>query len=126
MQILARKLGTLLSSYTQAINKELHRTGSLFQQKTKAKDLGQSKFTPYPRYKRSYAETCFSYIHLNPVKARLVRKPEDWEFSSFRDLAGLRNGTLCNKRLVFEILNINEESMFQLERYLGDDYKNIW
>jgi hypothetical protein len=25
------------------------------------------------------------YIHLNPVLARLVRSPEEWEFSSYRD-----------------------------------------
>ena len=27
-----------------------------------------------------------AYIHLNPVRARLVRNPEDWQWSSFRFL----------------------------------------
>ncbi len=124
IQVLAKKIGTLLSSYTQAINKERKRTGSLFQQKTKSKDLGE--LITYPRTRRSYAEVCFAYIHNNPVKARLVRRPEDWEFSSFRELAGLRDGTICNKELAFEILNINEESMYHFSKYIDEDFKNIW
>jgi REP element-mobilizing transposase RayT len=72
-QILVRKLGTLLSSYCQAINKQEERTGSLFQQKTKSKELVDE----------SYLRTCFYYIHQNPLKARLVNKLEDWQYSSF-------------------------------------------
>ncbi len=34
------------------------------------------------------------YIHLNPVAAGLVARPEDWAFSSYRDYVGLRDGTL--------------------------------
>jgi hypothetical protein len=34
------------------------------------------------------------YIHLNPVKAGLVKHPGEWEFSSYREYAGLRQGTL--------------------------------
>jgi len=39
MQELAYRIGILLSSYSQAINKQNKTTGSLFQQKTKAKIL---------------------------------------------------------------------------------------
>lgn len=60
MQVLTRKIGTLLSSYTRAINKKYNRTGSLFQQKTKAKCL-LDKDEHYPR-------VCFHYIHQNPLK----------------------------------------------------------
>src|SRR5262245_45375869 len=35
-QVLARKIGTVLSSYTQAFNKQEKRKGSLFQPKSKA------------------------------------------------------------------------------------------
>ncbi len=30
------------------------------------------------------------YIHLNPVKAKLVQQPEEWEFSSYMEYAELR------------------------------------
>ncbi len=36
------------------------------------------------------------YVHLNPVSAFLVDKPEDWEFSSYREYMGLVNE---NKRI---------------------------
>ena len=48
MHPLSRKIGTLLSSYTQAINKQENRTGSLFQQKTKAIELSnEDEIYPY-------------------------------------------------------------------------------
>jgi putative transposase len=49
----------------------------------------------------------FHYIHQNPVKAGLVKKMEEWEFSSFRDYLGLRDETLCNTKLTQERLAIN-------------------
>lgn len=87
MQPLVRKIGTLLSSYTQAINKQENRTGSLFQKKTQARKLDISEGYPF---------ICFQYIHQNPMKAGLVTKMEDWLYSSFRDYVGLRNGTLAS------------------------------
>jgi putative transposase len=104
-QNLSRSIGTLLSSYTRAINKQEGRRGSLFRPKTKSKSgiidgfitiNGQHKnlfFKP----DNNYAATCFHYIHQNPVKANLSTTPEDWRYSSARDFAGLRNGTLCNQ-----------------------------
>lgn len=54
-----------------------------------------------------YATTCFLYIHQNPVMAGLVSNLKDWEFSSFRDYAGLRNGKLIQKMLAAEIIDID-------------------
>ena len=45
---------------------------------------------------KEYLKACFNYIHQNPVKAGLVKNAEDWEFSSFRDYLGFRNGNLVN------------------------------
>lgn len=96
----------LLSEYAQEFNLKSHRSGSLFRQKTKGKLLHSDG---------DYAIICFHYIHQNPYRAKLVKKIEDWEFSSFRDYAQLRNGTLCKKditSLYFEISSSNfyEES----------------
>jgi hypothetical protein len=52
------------------------RNGSLFQQKTKARCVSDEKFL--------YADTAFYYIHQNLMKAGLMKRIEDWEFSSFR------------------------------------------
>jgi putative transposase len=95
----------LLSSYTQGINVQLNRTGNLFQQKTRSKCVldGDDK----------YGYTTFHYIHQNPFKAKLVSRMEDWEFSSFPDYAGLRNGMLCNKELAIAMLELNMHNFLQ-------------
>jgi len=102
---------TLLSGYTQAINTQNETTGSLFQQNTRSKCLSE---TP-----GIYASVCFHYIHQNPWKARLVSKMENWKYSSFSDFAGFRDGTLCNKQLALELLDLNLASFYE------DSYKVI-
>ena len=96
MHPLSRKIGTLQSSYCQAINLQENKKGSLFQQKAKSKHLG------------NYGFTCFHYIHQNPVKAKLCNKMEDWEFSSFQDYYALREGRLPNKQLSYDLLEYLE------------------
>ncbi len=90
----------MLSSYTRAIQKQENITGSLFQQKTKAKQVSSEWSW------EDYSLLCFRYILYNPVSAGLVTNPLDWEFSSCRDLAGLRNGTLCNQSLIRQELQL--------------------
>ena len=95
--VINRAIQTILNSYSQAINKQENRTGSLFQQPSKAKFLENNA---------SYAETCFHYIHQNPLRAGLVRDIENWKFSSVKDYALLRNNKICNlrkARLLFDI-----------------------
>ena len=118
---LSRKLGTLQSSYTRAINIQENRTGSLFQQKTKAIEI-------YSLYdsndKNDYLTTCFHYIHQNPLKAGLVMRMEDWEYSSFRDYAGFRKGTLINMQLARETLDIDWEN-FSKDSYCAIEENKI-
>ncbi|MEI6753710.1 MAG: hypothetical protein WCK78_11145 [Paludibacter sp.] len=106
MQLLSRAIGTVLSSYTQALNKQLGRRGSLFAHKTKSKILNDAK--------NDYALNCFMYVHQNPIFAKLVDKIEDWEFSSFQDYIGFRKGTLINKKLGIDIFQIEENQVFKL------------
>src|SRR5262245_50108428 len=74
MQELSYRIGVLMSSYSQAINKQNHTTASLFQQKTKSKILSEThNGSPI-----SYFEQCFHYIHFNPVVAGLVKNIEQW------------------------------------------------
>jgi REP-associated tyrosine transposase len=100
---LSSAIGILLSSYSQAVNKQNGTTGSLFQQKTKAKFLDNVDL----------ARTVFHYIHQNPVEAGLVKHMEDWHFSSFRDYAGLRKGNLCNQELAFELFGFDKRSFYE-------------
>lgn len=111
MQNLSKVIGKALSSYTKAIQKQEKISGNLFQKKTKAKLL-----TYDPRFsytKRDYIETCFHYIHLNPLKAKLTINLQNWIYSSWLDYYGFRNGTLVNKQLLIELLG-----------YSSEDFKN--
>jgi putative transposase len=99
IQQLSESIRLLLSSYTKAINKKYKRTGSLFQQKTKSKNVYDGK--------GNYAVQAFHYIHQNPIKSFLVKSMDGWKFSSYKDYAGLRNGSLCNKELATQLLDID-------------------
>lgn len=100
-QVLSKKFGTFLSSFTKAYNKMYKKRGHLWAHNTKAKQLNYTN--------NNYPITCFRYIHENPKDAGLVRKLTDWEYSSFKDLLGVRKGTIVNKELVYEYFNIDEE-----------------
>jgi len=111
---LSQSIGTLLSSYTKAINKAYNRSGSLFRGKTKVKNEwaegwitvdGSNKHLFF-RKNNDYARQCFHYIHENPVKAKLSELATDWPYSSAQDYAGLRSGTLCNQILAKKVLEL--------------------
>ena len=108
-------IGIMLRSYTNAINKQKQRSGKLFREKTKAEcltsdtgiapsfyntQMGPQIHIEHPE--KQYPQVCFDYIHENPVVAGLVEKATDWEFSSAKDYAGLRDGTLINKKVAAE------------------------
>jgi putative transposase len=40
------------------------------------------------------------YIHLNPVRAGLVNRPEDWRWSSYNEYAGMSAGESVSRRTV--------------------------
>lgn len=91
----SNSLRILLSSYTRAINKQENRTGSLFQQNTKAKEVSSNQ----------YALTCFHYIHQNPFKAKLTNSIENWPYHSFNEyLKG--KPAICNVELGRQLLLI--------------------
>jgi REP element-mobilizing transposase RayT len=92
----------LALSYTKSINHEMGRTGHLFQGPYQAKHIETT----------SQLIHLSRYIHLNPVKAGFVDKPEDWIYSSYREFVGLRDGMLPNPNIV-------------LSDFLdGQDYRN--
>lgn len=118
VNVLSYGFQNLLSSYTKAINKKHERTGSLFTQNTKAKAL-----SPIPD-----GYICFKYIHQNPLKANLVKNINHWEFSSYLDYAGLRNGSMCNKELANSVLRFDKAKYFKTayELVLDEDLKRIF
>jgi putative transposase len=101
----------LQSSYAKAINKALGRTGSLFQQNTHFKLLNRQQSEK--AHGATYIDTCFHYIHQNPLKAGFVNKMEDWNYSSFNEyLTGKES--LCNLAFGWEILGLSTENFHDI------------
>jgi len=61
------------------------------------------------------------YVHQNPKLAKLVERLEDWEFSSFPDYIGRRNGTLINKKLGLDIFQIAQSQIYELTYFMIQD-----
>ena len=111
IQTLNKSIAILLTSYTRAINIQENRSGSLFKPHTKAECLTKANGSTPSFYgsrinvripEKEYPQVCFNYIHQNPVNANLVKLPEEWEFSSYPDYCGIRNGKLINRARAVE------------------------
>jgi putative transposase len=108
-QKLSKEIGCLLSGYTKAINRQEDRTGALFRSRTKQKECFYEGFRGVEAQdKLEYASNCFQYIHNNPVVAKMVILATDWEYSSAKDYAQFRSGTLCQQTLANQ-LNLVEK-----------------
>ena len=81
-----------LVSYTKSINNQQGRFGPLFQGPYQARLVDTE----------SYLSQLTRYIHLNPVVAGYVDSPADWDYSSYPEYAGLRDGTLPKMDVVLE------------------------
>ena len=73
---LAKAFKNLFISYAKAINKGYNRNGSLFQNNYKKKEIDSD----------SYFSQIIAYLHFNPVRAKIVKRPSDWTFSSFNNI----------------------------------------
>ncbi len=71
--------------YAQYFNGKYNRTGRLW----------ENRYFSTPVDKDAYLWAVVRYIEMNPVRAKMVRKAEDWKWSSARaHIAGNSDGTL--------------------------------
>ena len=70
----SRLMQSLGRRYVQYINRQYKRSGTLWEGRFKA-SLVQAE---------AYLLTCSRYIELNPVRAQMVRPPQDYRWSSYR------------------------------------------
>jgi len=112
----------MLSSYTRAIQKQESMVGSLFQQKTKFKCVDD------------YLDSVFHYVHQNPYRAGMVKKMEEYPWSSMKEYAKSScnsrqdhfewsddsdDFTLCRQDIAYQFMNIDKE------RFLIDSYSVV-
>lgn len=70
---LARLFQRVHTWWALVFNRKSERTGHLFESRYHSSALSESHYW-----------SALRYVELNPKKARLIEKPEDWEFSSAR------------------------------------------
>jgi REP element-mobilizing transposase RayT len=92
---LSEAMQLLSLAYTKGINKRFNRVGSLF----------QGRFQAILVDSDDYLVHLVRYIHLNPVKADLAKIASEWEFSSFSEYAGIRNGSLPTMELILAMIS---------------------
>jgi putative transposase len=88
-----RFMQALHTSYSMYFNQTHDKVGRMFQGRYKQKEID----------KEEYLLKLTSYIHFNPVKDGLVEevgKLDNYQWSSYPDYIGVRQGTLCDKDLI--------------------------
>ncbi|NWF88087.1 MAG: transposase [Ignavibacteriaceae bacterium] len=95
-------LSTLLNSYVKSMNKKYEHSGTLFEGKTKSKQIDDE----------DYFVWVIKYILENPVHAHIVENIADWDFSNAKDLLGMRNGNLTDTKYVTSFFQ-SKESMIK-------------
>jgi putative transposase len=87
-------------SYTNYINRRRERSGHLFQGRYKAILVERDR----------YLLELSRYIHLNPVRAGLVKKPEEYPHSSYGALIDNGKENLVYRDLIWEMISKATES----------------
>jgi REP element-mobilizing transposase RayT len=83
---ISRYLQTVFNAYTQAVNRQKGKSGTLFQGRAKARIIESDH----------YALQVIRYVHLNPVAARKVETAEEWEFSDYGEWIGMKDCCLSD------------------------------
>jgi putative transposase len=81
---LPRMMNSLETSYAKRFNLGYHHTGHAFE--------GRYRYTHIPDEEALWSVA--RYVHLNPVRAKLVARPEEWEYSDFREHRNTAQGVL--------------------------------
>ncbi|GBE28168.1 transposase IS200 like protein [bacterium BMS3Bbin03] len=113
---ISRAMLGLQTSYAKAINKRRGHTGHVWQDTFKYVHVDTDEYLLH----------LTRYIHLNPVKAGMAEKAEDWEFSSYRDYIGLRRGTLPKRDIIWSYFSTTAAYRQFVEDYqeemMGEKY----
>ena len=71
---LSRTMQNLEGTYARYFNRRYERTGGLY----------EGRFRSFPIDTERYGFTCMRYVELNPPRAGMVTRPEDYRWSSYR------------------------------------------
>jgi putative transposase len=111
----SKGLNQLKSRYIYAFHKKYRISGPIWRERFKSLLIEDEM----------YLLACGKYVEYNPVKAGLVNKIEEWEYSSGRYyLEGKMDGLIDSYNLpcLIEEIDIQNENVFEQGHGIGSDY----
>lgn len=99
--------------YAQMYNKNENRCGVLF----------RNRYQTEPIHDKKYLINCIKYIHNNPVKAKMVSKCEDYEYSSYNDY--MKNKGIAKCKSMKEIFGENCDYIKLFEQSFDKRFMDI-
>jgi putative transposase len=87
------------SAYTTYFNRKRKRAGHLFQGRYKSILIEKDR----------YLLELSRYLHLNPVRAGITGKPEDYPHSSYRAYVSPKEETIVTRELIWGMTGVNEK-----------------
>lgn len=97
---LSRIMQRIETIWSKRFNFEHHRSGHVFQGRFKSICCGKDR----------YFMGLLRYIHLNPVRAGLIGRPEDWAWSSYREYLNLSTSRLTDTTWPLSLFSDGYES----------------
>jgi hypothetical protein len=106
-------------SYTNYINRKHGRSGHLFQGRYKAILIERD----------SYLLELSRYVHLNPVRAKMVARPEEYPHSSYRSYIGRKKEEIVCRDLIWEMVSRDRNYAAKgyrdfVEKAIGDELES--
>ena len=98
------------SIYAMYYNKNMQRVGYVY----------RNRFKSVPIMNKEQLYTCIKYIHMNPVKAGIVKKESDYIFSSYNDFIN-KTGFIDERILKFIFSSTNN----YIEKFQSIEYKEL-
>lgn len=92
---MSRFMHAVNTSYSNYYNKTNNRVGYVFRDRYKSE----------PIYKEKYLLNCINYIHMNPVKAGIIKNAKEYKYSSCEQY--MNNTGISKSKIVYETLKID-------------------
>ncbi len=109
---ISKFMSLLLNSYTKYFNSNKDHSGRIFQGPYKSKLIKNN----------SYLETILAYINLNPIKHKIVKKIDDWYYTSHCELLERMDK---NKKIISKNDFLNIEDYEQIIKFNLENIKKI-
>lgn len=98
----------IFQRHGQYINKHYKRSGTLWEGRFKSSPISSDR----------YLLSCSRYIEMNPVRAGIVEKPDDYIFSSYGAKVGLREIKCLDYDVFYDSLgNTTDERQIAYQRW---------